>query len=107
MGNLSIQDLEFLEEEDQIDSITGGLFTQVNGSLQIGTAFARATVTSLAYGPQTATTANTSTKTKLTPFSSTTTATATGSAWASDGSSISQSSGKWSVSSTTIKLSIR
>jgi hypothetical protein len=107
MGHLQIQDLEFIEEEDQGDSITGGLFTQVSGSLQLGSGFAGATVTSLAYGPQTATTANTYTKTKLTSFSSTTTATAMGSAWASDGTSVSQSSGKWSLSSTSINLSIR
>jgi UPF0716 family protein affecting phage T7 exclusion len=107
MGYLAIQDLEFIEDADQLEDLSGGLFTQVSGSLQISPGFAGATVTSLAIGPQTATTANTFTKTKLTSFSSTTTATAMGSAWASDGTSVSQSSGKWSSSSTSINLSIR
>jgi len=84
-----IQDLDFLEQNDAIVSLSGGLYTQVYGTAQTGYGFAFATISSFASGQQAYTLTSTSTSVQNTSFSTTSYAQAMGTASATVGSSFS------------------
>jgi hypothetical protein len=100
-----IQDLDFLEAQNEPQSIIGGVYTQVSGTAQTGYGFASANINSLANGQRTSTFGSTFASVQRTSFSTSSNAQATGVATATSGNSFSSTTNKYVSSSTYINCS--